>query len=544
MSDDSSFVRHVPCETCGSSNNGSLYTDGHTYCHVCGTYTHADGGPVAQGRTRVKDLLSGVEPIALASRKLDIETTTKFGYGVTTSNGQTVQVAPYRDKSGQIVAQHIRTKDKQFSWRGANVTTELFGKHLWGEGGKKIVITEGEIDCMSVSQAQGNKWPVVSVPNGAQSAKKAIAANVEWLETFEQVIFMFDNDEPGRKGAVECAQVISPGKAFIATLDLKDANEMLKAGRGPEIINAIWKAAPYRPDGIVCGSDLWDRINDTSTFESVPYPFEGLNALTDGIRPRELVTLTAGTGIGKSEVARQIAAHFHDKHGETIGYIALEESAQRTALGFMGLALGKRLNLRMDHVPEADREEAFKATIGSGRYFLYDHWGSLDKDNLILRIRFLAKACHCQTIILDHISIVVSGLEIDDERKAIDVLMTTLRSLVEELGIKMILICHLRRNNESKHEEGGRVSLSDLRGSQAIAQLSNFVIALERDQQDDGPARDYTTVRVLKNRHTGATGVACVLKYDHETGRLSESEMPAEDSAEAFSETAETTKDY
>ena len=87
--------------------------------------------------------------------------------------------------------------------------------------------------------------------------------------------------------------------------------------------------------------------------------------------------------------------------------------------------------------------------------------------------------------------------------------MTRLRSLVERTGVAMFLVSHLRRaQSDTNHEEGARVTLGQLRGSASIAQLSDAVIALERNQQSDA-ATNSTTVRVLKNRYSGETGVAC-----------------------------------
>ena len=113
-----------------------------------------------------------------------------------------------------------------------------------------------------------------------------------------------------------------------------------------------------------------------------------------------------------------------------------------------------------------------------------------------------------------------------DERRGIDMLMNRLRSLVEETGVGMILVSHLRRAQGDKgHEKGVEVSLSHLKGSQGIAQLSDCVIALERNQQALDPEQANTTkVRVLKSRYTGDTGLACSLKYDINTGRLHESD--------------------
>jgi twinkle protein len=202
-----------------------------------------------------------------------------------------------------------------------------------------------------------------------------------------------------------------------------------------------------------------------------------------------------------------------------VGYIALEENVKRTVLGFMGMELNKPLHISKEGVTDDELKDAFEKTAGSGRLFLYDHFGSTDSDNLIAKLRYLAKGCGCNWLVLDHISIVVSGIGDGDERRLIDNTMTKLRQLVEETGVGLLLVSHLKRPEGNKgHEDGLQTSLAHLRGSAAIAQLSDIVIGLERNQQSDNS--DTTTVRVLKNRYTGVTGVAGALSYSRGTGRL------------------------
>ncbi len=165
--------------------------------------------------------------------------------------------------------------------------------------------------------------------------------------------------------------------------------------------------------------------------------------------------------------------------------------------------------------------DAFTNTVGCGKVWLYDHFGSVDSGNLLSRIRYMVRGLGCDFIFLDHVSIVVSGMGEGDERRLIDNMMTSMRSLVEELGCGMVLVSHLKRPEGKGHEEGAQTSLAQLRGSAAIGQLSDMVIGVERDQQD-AASKDLTTVRVLKNRFTGETGIACGLQYNRETGRLSE----------------------
>ena len=519
--EESEFIQHEPCPECGSRDNLARYDDGHAFCFGC-NYREKPGGEqkvITQKGDNSMDFVEG-NFLALASRGISEDTCRKWDYCIGEVAGQPVQVANYKDSSGQRIAQKIRFRNKDFHTRGDIKEAGLYGQHLWSGKGKKAIVCEGEIDALSVSQSQGNKWPVYSIPNGSAGASKAIRKSIELLNGYEEVIFCFDSDDAGIKASRECAQVLPPGKAKIAKLPLKDANEMLVKGRVRELIDCIWQAKVYRPDGIVNGKDLWDIVNAEDSMSSCEYPYEGINKKTLGMRRGEIVTITAGAGIGKSQVCREMANHMLNQE-ETIGYIALEESNKRTGLGFMGLYLNRPLHLGNVEVEENDFKEAFNHTLNTGRIYMYDHWGSLEGDNLLNKIRYMVTACGCSFIILDHISIVVSGIEEGDERRTIDNLMTKLRGLVEEVNCGLVLVSHLKRPQGNKgHEDGAQTSMAQLRGSASIGQLSDIVIGCERDQQGEDP--DRTTVRVLKNRWTGETGIACELDYNHKTGRLSE----------------------
>ena len=266
-------------------------------------------------------------------------------------------------------------------------------------------------------------------------------------------------------------------------------------------------------------------MNTPITASDHEYPWIGLNKKTLGARKGELVTFCAGTGAGKSTTVKEIASYFLSK-GQSIGYIALEESVRNAALDFMSIEANSMLHLQKN-LEEKYLREIWERVFATGKLFLYDHWGSLDGDVLTNRIRYLVRSCGVDWIILDHISIMVSGLEGGDERRLIDNLMTKLRSLAEELNVGMFIVSHLKRPSQGKgHEDGKQISIGDLRGSGAIAQLSDFVIGLERDQQGE----NVTIVRILKARYKGSsTGVATSLSYSPESGRLSECASPNEE---------------
>lgn len=543
MNQESTFLYHEHCPECGSSDACGVFSDGHRYCYSCNTYFRPDGSVnVKKEVTRVsKECIpfEDLEAVSLTKRCISKDTCSKFKYFSTVYKGKPCQVACYYDDSGSLVGQKLRFPDKSFAVLGA-ISNRLYGSQLWASG-KKIVITEGEIDCLTVSQLQGNKWPVVSIPNGAQGAKKAVEANLEYLDKFEEVVLMFDMDEPGRKACEECAKILPAGKAYIANLPCKDPNECLSEGKGPEVLQAVWNAKPYRPDGIVSGTDLYEKcVTDIDDLkDSVEYPWVALQNKTKGARHGELYVFTSGSGMGKSTILRELEYYFGVQRGELCGIVALEESTRKTGLELMSIHLNRRLILDPECADESERSRSFSETIGNGRFFLYDHFGSLDSGNLLSKLRYMIVSLGCKRIFLDHISIVVSGMDTDEdggERKAIDKLMTNLRSLVEETGATMFVVSHLKRPEKKGHEEGAQVSLSQLRGSGAIAQLSDMVIGLERNQQGDNP--NVLTLRVLKNRFSGDTGISGYLYYNQETGRLSDyeadPECPFEDEENEF----------
>jgi twinkle protein len=446
----------------------------------------------------------------------------RYKYGVSKYHGKPCHVANWFDDTGKIIGQKYRTDGAEQKFSTVGKVEGLFGKTLMRDAGKRVYVTEGELDCLAVSDALGNKWPVVSVPHGAGSAKKWIKKDLEWLESFEVVVLVFDSDEAGQRATAECRELFSPGKCHVAALVRKDPCDYLMANDRASLVEALWGAQKWTPAGIISGARLLEAaLNRTVHRVECGWPWEPMNVLCTGLRYRELITITAGTGIGKSTFCRELAAHFL-KHGETVGYIALEESPRTTALGIYGVHAGS--NLVTDYTPDT-RSIREAHTAWGDRLYLFDHFGSTGSDELLSRVRYLIVGLGCKIVVLDHLSIVVSGLEIDDERKAIDVIMTRLRTLVEETGCLLLVVSHLKRPPGKGHEEGEMVSLSHLRGSAAIAQLSDMVIGLERNQQDeDAEARQQVAVRVLKNRFSGRTGVAGVLSYDSETGRLTHNE--------------------
>jgi twinkle protein len=548
------FIKtNLPCPSCGGSDPVALNENGSAWCFSCETrfpdYEEAceedsTSLPLPDTTSDIKtyrnNAMNEAEGnfVGLTDRGISAETAKKYGVkAIQQGDKITKHLYPYY-VSNEITAYKIRESNKMFTWRGNSQGSGLFGEQLFQAGGKYITLVEGECDAMAAYELLGSKWPVVSIKNGASGAVRDVKNSLEFLESFDNVIINFDNDKQGKEAAVKVARVLSPAKAKILSLtsDFKDANDMLRQRRSQTYVSLWWNAKTYTPSGVLNVSDNEDKFNNREKKDSVPYPWSGLNEKLYGIRQGELVTLTGGTGLGKSSVTREIEHWLVSQTRDNVGVIALEEDWRRTVDGILSIEANARLFV--DHVREEFTQEwrdvqfakLFKGK-NKDRVWVHAHFGSNDLDEIFSKIRFMVVGCGCKWIVVDHLHMLVSSVAEGDERRNIDNIMTKLRSIVEETGAGMILVSHLRRIEGNRgHENGVTVGLNHLRGSQSIAQLSDCVIALERNQQADDLLEANTThLRVLKSRYTGDVGMATHLLYNRDTGRLSEVNVEEED---------------
>lgn len=535
---DSDFLHKEPCPACGSRDNLARYSDGHGFCFGCGHYEHADGTSTHKEHKRVAGLIDGTVK-DLAKRKITEETCKKWDYRVGEMDGKTVQIANYKDDSGRTVAQKVRGADKKFSVLGDAKQMGLYGQHLWRDKGLRVVITEGEIDALTVSQVQSNKWPVVSLPHGCQSAKKHVAAAQQWLEGFDEIVLYFDDDEPGRKAVEEVAPLLTPGKVKVARIPgFKDANEALQAGQGKAIIDAIWGAKVYRPDGVVSARDIAVDAKKPIA-RGIDWMFTELTEVTYGRRPGELYGFGAGTGIGKTDLFTQQMTYDINVLGLTVGVVYLEQPPVESLRRIAGKHVGKLLHVPGE-VPQEEIDAAIEALAATEKLFLFDHFAAIDWPTVRARIKYMVTALGCKSIYLDHLTALVARA--DDERKALDAIMADMAGDAHVHGHMMHFISHLARPEGSSkpHEEGGRVTLRQFRGSNAIGMWSHFLFGLERNQQaENEEERTTTTLRCLKDRNTGrGTGKTIALGYEQTKGLLyvrgSECPFPTEDTKDAF----------
>jgi twinkle protein len=540
------FVKHkLPCPACGGSDPVSVNDNGSGFCFSCRTYlpnystaeVQQDDDVETEFEIHQRNSKMNNSSTAtfneLTDRKISLATAKKYGVKSTTLNGKIDKhYYPYYN-GHELSGTKIRKQNKEFAWTGSPKEVGLFGENLFKAGGKFITLTEGECDAMAAYELMGSKWPVVSIKSGAQGGIGDVKNSLEYLESFDSVVINFDNDKYGKEAAQAVAKLLTPKKAKIMTLpvDYKDANDMLRQGRHAAYVSAFWDAKIYTPSGVLNLSEQFKAYQKLRTEKktAIPYPWRGLNKKLEGLRAGELVTLTGGTGLGKSSVTREIEHWLIENTEDNVGVVALEENWSRTAEGIMAVEANAKLHLDSvkSQYTEEQLDECFKKVFmgeNEGRVWIHAHHGVNNLEDIFSKLRYMIIGLDCKWIVVDHLHMLVLSTLENDERKAIDQIMHRLRTMVEETGCGMILVSHLRRVEGNRgHENGIETGLNHLRGSQSIAQLSDCVISLERNQQSDDEIEASTTkVRVLRSRYTGDVGVATNLLYDGATGRLRE----------------------
>jgi twinkle protein len=391
-----------------------------------------------------------------------------------------------------------------------------------------VIVVEGEQDVLAaweLLQSRGKDWNVVSIPNGANEEgvlDKQTLSSLEWIASHPGVCLALDADKPGKATAKALAEaLVSQTEVKIANLSpRKDTADYWEAGDVAGWFKAINGAQTYRPEAVVEGCDIDVEVLMTPKEPGIELPYPKLQRMTWGLRKGEITLLTAGSGIGKSTWVRELSYNLAlNRH--KVAMIALETQMEDVARMFVAMDNNVPAHKLMFNPKCIPREQYIASTdklFKSNQMHFFKHWGSIQAAVLRQKMHYFAKVLGVDFIILDHVSMTVAGTDTNDERKDIDVLFEGMTQVVNETGVGILPIIHLKRVQGKKFNKGDEVELTDLRGSAGAEQMSFNVWALERNQQ--GETKDLVKIRVLKNRLLGFTGEADTLRYDHDTGRL------------------------
>lgn len=506
----------------------------------------------------------------MPDRNVTKKTCERFGVraGLSEEDGETIEAYyfPSYNQKGKIVGfskQDItKSKDERGHWTAIGsvvIGNKLFGQDVAESVQRKrsnLVLTEGQIDTMSVYQAlvdnvAGTKYEgmepfVVSIPLGTANAVESVLHNEKFCTSYTELTLFMDDDyctpAETRKGimkgheareAIASALVgsglslmtVSPSEGF------KDASDYLQAGKSTELAKLVqFGKRVYSAEKITRASDV--SLEELLT----PRPegcyvgvFPKLMEKIHGFRTRELTVLTSPSNTGKSTICALFASAF-EQQGHRVGLMFLEETNKETLQRMVASKL-KVSYLRFKDKPlecasKEVIEKAYNEIVEANSVVMLDHFGSLPVEDLMNKIKHMHLVEGCKYIILDHLSLCISGLETDNERKALDLIMTRLAAFCAANEVCVIAVSHINRAgtaDQLKAQKGKedepywiRVSKESMRSSASLEQLAFIVLGIEPEILPDR-SRGRIRLTVLKNRPWGYLGIADTFKIDEDT---------------------------
>lgn len=540
------LIGHFPCFGCGGSDplaiykkkkdDGSFYYDGTCYSN-CGFVApeeieenfvveeldsykpRSNAAPLTQSEI---EKIQSNEIRGWRERKIKKSTSAKYGVYTKVDDSDVVTHRYYpATEKGSVVGYHVRNdKVKQakkvdkdvegvpfYALGKVNANCELFGQSLFPAGGKFLVITGGEEDAQAVYQTlKTDKYEtaIVSPLVGEGNAAKQIANQYKYVNSFQKVILMFDNDKAGQDAAKEVSRIFGFGKAVIADLIYKDPCEYLKYSDGEvKLKKAFWEAMPKKPSQVLTVADIYERALQMPEM-GLSFPWESATKATLGIRRGEIHIVGAAPKIGKTEHQHQLIKHMTDVHGEVVGVMSLEENPVKT----LKKVAGKYAKKQFTKPPEVggytldEMKSAFNLLDEKMEFYSSD--GVRDHTEILETIRYWASK-GIWFFILDPLTALVAEYSSSEANDVLNSFMSKAASLCMELQVTIFMYSHVNPVKSGvPHDAGGDVLSSQFTGSRAMEKWAHYGWGIQRNRTEkDEQKRNTARVTLLFDREFG-----------------------------------------
>jgi len=466
--------------------------------------------------------------LALTKRKISAEVCKLYSVhtSVMESDGKTLDKSyfPYK-KNGIITGWHVRNhnpKDKRDKIQ-ADIGTgsgnlDLFGKEVASRSRRKrLFITEGRIDCLSLAETFKEYTKrefkgfdgIVSINNGSGSALKDCLNNREFIESFQEVILVFDADEDGRKAVSKVLKSFPRFKVAKLPEGL-DCNEMRLQGRDKELYDLVmWKATHERQGKVVDVIDVIDKVMLRPT-RGLSFPWPTVDKLTYGIRPNNVHVIGAAPKIGKSDHEYQLIHHISYKLNQKVGVFDLENPPQKT----IKKVTSKEIGIDVTN-PERDYDDALlnkKAMELNGKVRFYDRGASRVWEDIKVAIEEMHLLDGINIFIIDPLTALVSREKTSDANDKLNEICTDMADWVYMYPITIFCYSHVnpKPKGMKAHDDGGRVLSSEFRGSRAMEQWFHYGWGIRRNRSPDCPPEEQNIsyLDLLFDRDFGNSGTA------------------------------------
>lgn len=463
----------------------------------------------------------------LESRGISEEVAKRYEITVQTKNPN-ILVFPFYDEVGKLKFVKYRktdfdkTKDANKEWCESKTKPILFGMKQCDTSFKRLVIVEGQMDCLAVATAGINN--VVSVPTGAKGFTW-VPYCWNWLCKWEEIIVFGDYE----KGSISLLEELSKRlKTKIKHvreedyLDCKDANEILLKYGKEQVIKCVENAIPIPVENVIDLADVKDV--DPYSLEKIPTRIQEVDKLLCGGLIFGCVNLITGkSGKGKSTLASQILGNAIDCGYNVFAYSGeLPNFLFKSAIDFQSAGPQNVIEEnRGEYVRRYVRKSA-KEEIEEwyrGKCMLYDRTMVNDEDTDLLKtIEQMIISQNVRVILIDNLMTMISqtnvkGSKLDSQSN----ISHKLEDMARFYNVCIILVAHKRKDSGIDDEDMD----DSIRGDSDIVNSAGVIIHYNVNKDEVDMDEFPRIIAVTKNRVFGRTNYnGWKVKFDEKSKRI------------------------
>ena len=478
-----------------------------------------------------RDKRTGTKPAAIEYMKSrGISEAVAERYGITTQKEHdNILVFPFEDESGILRFVKYRktdfdkTKDKNKEWCEKNCMPILFGMAQCNMQNKTLIMTEGQIDSLSVTEAGFEN--AVSVPTG-KNGFTWVPHCWDFLQKFETLIIFGDYE----RGEISLLHEME--SRFHGTVkhvrpedykDCKDANDLLRRYGAGAVKTAV-NNAEVSPIRELVSLDEVKRC-DPSKMESIGSLLPALDKTLGGFYFGQLILVTGERGDGKSTLASQFAvaalaqAHsvffysgelpdwyfksWFDTQCAGPEYITGSRGAYGTTVYTVNEDSLDKVELWYKH-----------------RFYLYRNDIELEDERrtLLETMDTAIKQYGCRVLFLDNLMTAMTDNLSQDQYRQQTIFVKALAKMAKRYNVLIFLVAHPRKASTNQFTN------DDVAGSSNITNLVDVTLRYCKPKEEDGIVAP-RILQILKNRmngrvHHGSKGIP--LFFNEGSKRISE----------------------
>ena len=392
---------------------------------------------------------------------------------------------------------------------------DLFGPEF-NAGSKRLYLTEGQFDAASLYQVLGRTYPVKSIPSAA-IGEKFIKKNIDYIKSFQEVVYAGELDDAGRKAAERIYAAIPEKFWFVPLTKWKDANEFLENGDGDLLKWAALKPQRYAPDNFFCSDEAVEKaIREENPYEYVRTGHTAWDDKMRGLVKGGITFIKAPRGTGKTELIRYFETAMLQSDDTRIALLHAEEQKSTTYRAMATYELGVNVRTKDDakwnSISEEDVIKAAKEAAKNERTIIFEMRAHDDPMKILEYVRLAATVYGADFIFVDHVQRLayLSAAGTDGATSLLTALGSRMAQLAKELNIGVIFISQVNDDGRTKY-------------AAALEEEAIICVLLERDiDSEDEIEQNTTRFKVDKNRPFSKLGEAGGVYYDPETTILSE----------------------